>query len=147
MTRALIVLLLLGLTSQANADNRDTWRAAFAGSVTLTLGGVMFYWHGINKVSEAEDELCDRGAYPNDPACPHPGSPPITQAELDRVNAKGDRGETFTKLGAGITIVGLALTGVTFYKGFIAAPKNESAVAITPTVSRDSAGAALTLRW
>ena len=145
MRPALVLVLLLGLTTRAHADNRDTWQAAFAGSITLTLGGVMFYWHGINKVNDAEDELCARGAYPFEPGCPAMGD--ITLDELDRINAKGDRGSTIAKLGFGMTVTGMVLTGFSFYKGFISKPKKESGVAVVPTASKDGAGAALTVRW
>lgn len=147
MRLAGVVVLLVALTSQARADDRDNWRAAFAGSVTLTLGGVMFYWHGANKVSDAESELCARGAYPFDPSCPMTADPTLDVDELDRLNAKGDRGSTIARIGAGMTFVGLALTTFTLYKGFIAKPHKERGVAIAPTVSKNSAGAALTLRW
>jgi hypothetical protein len=149
MRQLVVLVLVVGLSSsRAHADgNREMWQAAFAGSVTLTLGGVMFYWHGANKVSEAEDELCARGAYPFDPGCPTTGNPPITQDELDRINAKGDRGSTIAKLGFGMTMTGAVLTGITLYKGFLAKPKKESSVVVVPTASKDGAGAALTLRW
>jgi hypothetical protein len=146
MKRMVAVVLVVVLSSTtAFADDRDLWRGAFAGSLTLTLGGVMFAWHGWNKVQEAEDELCDRGAYPDDPSCPRPATP-ITREELDRLNDKGERGSTFATVGVGMVAVGAVLSGITFYKGFVAKPR-ERAVAITPTVSKDGAGAALTLRW
>jgi hypothetical protein len=145
MKRAMVVVTLLGLTSQANADSRDTWQGVFAGSLTVAAGGLMIYVHGATKVSDAEDELCARGAYLDDPSCSRAVT--ITPSELDRLNAKGERGATLANIGAVTTGAGLALAGLAFYKGFIAKPKRESTVLVTPTVSKDGAGAALQLRW
>jgi hypothetical protein len=146
MKRAMVVVMLLGLTTQANADNRDVWRGVFAGSVTVAVGGAITYVHGATKVSDAEEELCARGAYPNDPSCPQ--TVMITQSELERINAKGDRGSTIATIGFATTGVGLAVAGFAFYKGFIEKPRRkESTVLVTPTVAKDGAGAALQLRW
>ena len=146
MKRAMVVVTLLTLTTQANADSRDTWQGVFAGSLTVAGAGVMMYVHGANKVDDAEAELCARGGYADDPACPMP-STRLTQAELDRLNAKGERGSTIASIGMLTTGAGLAVAGFAFYKGFIAKPTQESAVVVTPTVSKDGAGAALQLRW
>ena len=51
------------------------------------------------------------------------------------------------RTGAGTAIVGLGLAGVAFYKGFVAKRRDERAVVVAPTISRDGAGAALSLRW
>ncbi|HEY5950980.1 MAG TPA: hypothetical protein VIV40_36055 [Kofleriaceae bacterium] len=149
MKRAMVVITLLGLTAQANADNREAWQAVFAGSVTVAVGGVVMYVHGATKVDDARDELCARGAYPYDAHCPQPSTyPTITQADIDRLNAKGDRGAVIANLGAATTGIGVIVAGIALYKGFIAKPKKqESAVVVTPTVSKDGAGAALQLRW
>jgi len=146
MTRVMVVVMVLGLTAKANADSRDTWQAVFAGSATVTLAGVIMYVHGSGKVSDAEDELCDRGGYPSDPNC-QANDPTLTQDEVDRLNAKGARGETIAWIGTGTMAVGLAVTGVALYKGFIAKDSNESAVVFAPTVSKHGAGATLQLRW
>jgi hypothetical protein len=147
MKRGMVVITLLGLTGQAHADNRDTWQAVFAGSLTVAVGGVVMYVHGATKVQDAEDELCARGAYPGSRTdCPLTG-PPITQPELDRLNAKGDRGAMIANIGFATTGIGLAVAGLAFYKGFVAKPTNESTVVVTPTVAKDGAGAALLLRW
>lgn len=147
MKRAMVVVvplvMSLGLTTRANADDRDTWQAVFAGAVTVTIGGLVTYVHGATKVSDAEDELCRRGAYPDDPSCAT--EPNLTRSELDRLNRKGDRGETIAQIGAATTGVGVIVAGFAFYKGFIA--KRESRVVVVPTVTRDSAGASVSLRW
>jgi hypothetical protein len=140
MKRALVVVVLLGLSSHARADGRDNWQAAFAGSVTVAIGGVITWWHGANKVSEAEDRLCAGGAYPS---C-RP-SINLTPDDVDRLNAKGNRGETIAKIGIATTGIGLAVAGVALYKGFFA--KGEEGIVVTPTLSRDGAGAALSLRF
>lgn len=140
MKRALVVVVLLGWSSHAHADRRDTWQATFAGSVTLAIGGMITWWHGANKVDEAEDQLCDGGAYPN---C-RP-SVALTPDDVDRLNAKGNRGETIATVGAVTTGVGLVIAGVALYKGFFAS--QEEGVVVTPTLSRDGAGAALSLRF
>lgn len=145
MKRAMVVVTLLGLATQANADSRDTWQGVFAGSVAVAAGGLMMYVHGATKVADAEDELCARGAYPGDPQCPQ--TIMITQAELQRINAKGDRGATIANIGVATTGVGLAVAAFAFYKGFIAKPKRETAVVVAPAITHESAGATLQLRW
>jgi hypothetical protein len=143
MKRAMVVVTLLGLTAHANAENREAWRGVFAGSLTVALGGVITYWHGENKIEEAEEALCAGGAYPN---C-RP-STAITQDEVERLNAKGERGETIANIGLVTTGAGIAIAGFAFYKGFIEQPRRrESAVVVTPTVSKHGAGAAVQLRW
>ncbi|HEX5063580.1 MAG TPA: hypothetical protein VFV99_29585, partial [Kofleriaceae bacterium] len=119
----------------------------FAGSATVTLAGVIMYVHGATKVSDAEDELCDRGGYPFNPGC-QPADSSLTQDEVDRLNAKGSRGETIAMVGVGTMGVGLVMSVIAGYKGFIAKPKQqERAVTIAPTVSKDGAGATLQVRW
>ncbi|HEY5920497.1 MAG TPA: hypothetical protein VIV11_02450 [Kofleriaceae bacterium] len=147
MKRALVMVVLFGLTAQANADDdsREMWRAAFAGSVTVAISGGIIWYHGMNKVEEARDELCASGAYSFEPGCAT--DPTITQAELDRINAKGDRGETITYVGGALAVIGVTVGAFSFYKGFIEKPKGEDKVVVVPTVSRDGAGAAMTLRW
>jgi hypothetical protein len=143
MKRALVAVLLLAMISPAAADSRDNWQAAFAGSVTVALGGVIAWRHGSNKVSEAEDQLCAGGAYPECQATMEQ----LTSEQVARLNAKGNRGETIATIGAGTAIVGIGLAGVSFYMGFIAKRRDERAVVVAPTISRDGAGAALSLRW
>jgi hypothetical protein len=145
MKRAMVVVTLLGLTAQAHADSRDTWQGVFAGSLTVATGGLLIYVHGATKVSDAEDELCARGGYLDDPSCSQTVT--LTASDVDRLNAKGERGATLANIGFLTTGAGLAVAGFAFYKGFIAKPKRESAVLVTPTVSREGAGAALQLRW
>jgi len=146
MMRAMVVVMVLGLTANARADSRDTWQAVFAGSATVTLAGVIMYVHGTGKVSDAEDELCERGGYPTDPKCQF-DDPTLTQDEVDRLNAKGSRGQTIARIGAGTIAFGLVMTGISGYKGFIAKKKQETAVTFVPTVSKDGAGATLQVRW
>jgi hypothetical protein len=145
MKRAMVVVSLLGLATRASADNRDTWQGVFAGSVTVAAGGLMMYVHGATKVSDAEDELCARGGYAYDPHCTT--SPMLTQDELVRLNKKGDRGETIANIGVATTGVAVIFAGVAFYKGFIAKPKRESAVVVAPTITQQSAGAAVVVSW
>jgi hypothetical protein len=158
MKRALVLVMLLGTSSQVQADSRDAWQAAFAGSVTVAIGGVITWRHGANKVSEAEDQLCAGGAYRE---CTATGSQ-LSTAEVAQINAKGNRGETIAQIGAGTAIVGLGMAGVSFYMGFLSkrrderprvtgrsgpARRPERDVVVAPTISRDGAGAALSLRW
>jgi hypothetical protein len=147
MKRAMVVVvplvMSLGLTTRANADDRDTWQAVFAGAVTVTVGGLVTYVHGATKMSEARDELCHRGGYADDPSCATQTN--LTYDELHRLNRKGERGETIAQIGMATTGVGVIVAGFAFYKGFIA--KRESRVVVAPTVTRDSAGASVSLRW
>ena len=131
MKRAMVVVMLLGLS-------------AFACDVTVAAVGLTMYVHGATKVDDAEEELCARGAYPGDSGCPMP-STRITQAELDRLNAKGARGETIAQIGVVTTGVAVAVAGFALYKGFIK-PKRENVI-VAPTVTHDSAGATVLLRW
>jgi hypothetical protein len=144
MKRALVAVVLLALTSQATADNRDAWQATFAGSVTVAIGGVIAWRHGVNKVDEAEDALCAGGAYAE---CYMTVADPISQEEVDRLNAKGNRGARISYIGFGTAVVGVGLAGISLYKGFLAPRRNERAVVVAPTVSKDGAGAALSFRW
>lgn len=141
MKRAMVVVMLLAMTAQASADERDNWQAVFAGGVTVALGGVMIYWHGASKVDDAEQSLCDGGAYAE---CRTNVTVPITQDEVDRLNAKGERGATISKIGFGVATAGVIFAGVGLYKGFLV-KKHE--VVVTPAVSQQSAGASLSLRW
>lgn len=143
MKRALALVVLLAMTTRVRADDRDAWQAAFAGSVTVALGGAITWWRGSTMVSEAEDSLCEGGAYPR---CRASG-PPLTVEEVDRLNAKGGQGETLATIGAVTTGVGLALAGFSFYQGFVAERGGEPRVVVTPAVSREGAGAALSVRW
>ena len=144
MKRALVVVTLLALTSQATADNRDAWQAAFAGSVTVAIGGVITWRHGVNKVDEAEDALCAGGAYPD---CYATVTDPISQEQVDRLNAKGNRGARISYIGLGTALVGVGVAGISLYKGFLAPRRNERAVVVAPTVSKDGAGAEVSFRW
>ena len=143
----LVLVCVLLSSSVARADNRDMWWGVVAGGAAFTLGGGMFVWHGKNKVDDARDELCERGAYPNDPSCPSTADPTLTVAEVDRLNAKGDRGETIANLGLGMVALGAAVTAVGVYKVVTIKPAKTENVALTPVVSPRGAGASLTLRW
>ena len=69
-----------------------------------------------------------------------------TAAEVDDFNDKGSRGETVARVGLGVMVAGLVLTGLTGYKGFVGGKKEEG-VALAPSVGPHGAGASLTLRW
>ena len=145
MKRAIFAVVIVGLlSSQAYADERETWQIVFASSLALTAGGAVTWWYGADEVDEAKQALCDGGAYPSDRTCMGPIR--LTAEEIDRLNDKGDRGVMYTRVGPVITAAGLGLASFSFYKWMTAKPK-ETAVAITPTVSRDGAGAQLLLRW
>jgi len=144
MRHTLVVVLVLALTAPlAHADpEQDKWRAAFAGSVMLTaVGTTMLLW-GHNRIDTAEHALCT-GDYMDD--CGH--APPSTAAEVEDFNDKGKNGETFARVGLGVMVAGLVLTGVTGYKGFGPQKQHEQTVSVAPAVSPTGAGAALTLRW
>ena len=145
MRHLLVVVLLVGFTSRANADDRELWRGALAGSITVAISGGIVWYHGLNKVDQARDELCERGGYAHEPGCAMTGS--LTMAELDRINAKGDRGVVLTYIGAGTMIVGVTVAGISAYKLLTATSDREDKVVVVPTVSRDGAGAAMTVRW
>lgn len=141
---AVVVLLGIGVRSPARADSRDAWQATFGASVTVTLAGVITWWYGVDKIDEAEEALCAGGAYV--PECLPASGTTLTSEEIERLNAKGDHGSKVSYIGAGITAVGLTFTGISLYKGFLQKP-DEKAVAVTPMVSKDGAGAMLSLRW
>lgn len=141
MKRALVVVTILGMSTQALADGRDDWQAAFAGSVTVAVSGVIVYMHGKQKVDDAEDALCKGGAYST---CM--SAMPITQAEVDRLNAKGERGQTVANIGWGLMVAGTAVAAFALYKGFIQ-KREQSGVTVAPSVSPQGAGATLQLRW
>ena len=131
MRQALVVLLVLAMTAPAARadDEQDKWRGAFAGSVMLTATGVTMLLWGRNRIDTAEHALCT-GEYQNATDCGHP--PPATAAEVDDFNDKGAKGETIARVGLGITVAGLVLTGLTGYKGF-AGKKEQSAMIIAAT--------------
>ena len=108
--------------------------AASRGSVTVAAVGLTMYVHGATKVDDAEEELCARGAYPADSGCPMP-SMRITQSELDRLNAKGARGETIAQIGVVTTGAAVAVAGFALYKGFIK-PKQETVIVAPMTTTR-----------
>lgn len=141
---AVVVLLSLGTRSPARADSRDAWQATFGTSVTVTLAGMITWWYGVDKIDEAEEALCAGGAY--GPECQPTSGTTLTAEEIERLNAKGDHGSKVSYIGAGVTAVGLTFVGISLYKGFIQKP-DEKAVAVTPMISKDGAGAVLSLRW
>jgi hypothetical protein len=145
MRNAVVAFLVLALTAPvAHADDeQDKWRAGFAGSVMLTATGMTMLLWGRNRIDTAEHALCT-GDYAEASECGHP--PPATAAEVDDFNDKGSKGETVARVGLGVMVAGLVLTGVTGYKGF-AGGKKEEGVAIAPSVGPHGAGASLTLRW
>jgi hypothetical protein len=141
MKRALAVVVLLGISATAHADERDNWQAVFAGGVTVVLGGALIYWHGASKVDDAEQSLCDGGAYVE---CRTNVATPLTQDEVDRLNAKGERGSTVANVGLGVAAIGAVAAGVGLYKGFLV---EDHTVVVAPAVSHEGAGATLSLRW
>lgn len=148
MKRALVLMSLIALTSTAHADNRKAWKVTFASAVAVGVGGVILQVHGRHQLSEARDSLCDGGAYHDvDPRCPTSfdvGNAALTPAQVDDLNDKGDSGKLMGRIGLATTGVAAVVAAVALYKGFI---QSESSVVVTPTVSKDSAGAALSLTW
>ncbi|HUS26917.1 MAG TPA: hypothetical protein VMZ53_00355 [Kofleriaceae bacterium] len=143
MRNALVVFLVLAMAAPAaRADSdQDKWRAAFAGSVMITATGTTMMLWGRNRIDTAEHALCT-GDYAT--GCGHPA--PTTSAEVDEYNDKGARGQTIGRVGFGVLVTGLVLTGITGYKGF-AGGKKEQSVAVAPSIGPHGAGASLTLRW
>jgi hypothetical protein len=144
MKRALVVMSLIALTSTAHADNRKAWKVTFASAVAVGVGGVILQVHGRHQISDSRNALCDGGAYHDvDPSCPtslDAGNAALTPAQVNELNDQGDSGKMMARIGLGTSVVAVAVAGVALYKGFI---KSESSVVVTPTVSKDSAGAAL----
>jgi hypothetical protein len=138
---AVLVLAMAAPAAHADPD-QDKWRTAFAASVMVTATGVtMLYW-GRNRIDTAEHALCT-GDYATD--CGH--APPPTAAMVDDFNSKGERGQTVARVGLGVMVAGLVLSGFTAYKGFAPSKSEQTGVTVAPTVSPQGAGAALTLRW
>jgi hypothetical protein len=107
----------------------------------------MLYVHGATKVNDAEDELCARGGYSFKPGCA-PATSSLTVEELDRLNRKGDYGQSVANIGIVTTGAAAIVAGFAFYKGFVAKPrKQESAVVVTPTITREGGGATVQVRW
>jgi hypothetical protein len=144
-TLAVVLLVLAMMAPAARADDeQDKWRAAFAGSVMLTATGTTMLLWGRNRIDTAEHALCT-GDYSSASDCGHP--PPTTAAEVDDFNNKGQNGETVARVGLGLAVAGLVLTGFTAYKGFGPSKHDEKSVAIAPAVGPHGAGASLTLHW
>ena len=148
MKRALVVVLLLGLSANARADERTPWKVVLGTSLGVTLTGGLVMWHGWNVAQGARDEQCAHGAAPvGDSSCLNMHDPNYTQADLDRSNEQGKRGATIANIGGGMTVVGAALVGVSVYKLLTIKPKGEDRTALVPMVSKHGAGASLTLHW
>ena len=144
MRRALVVLLILAMASPAHADDRDKWKVLFGASLTLTLGGVLMWVDSTREMNAIIDEQCRHGVFR--PECPNPtgSSDGFDKEQSDR---RGDRASQRTLIAGGVTLGAVILGGVSLYKGFLAKSKREPAVLVAPTVTRDGAGAALSLRW
>jgi hypothetical protein len=144
-TELLATALLVALsTSTAHADDH-LWEGIFVGSVGVALGGSALLWHGTVTVNHAEENLCT-GNYAD--SCDHAQ---VTNPQLlAHYNDNGERGETIAQIGSVMVIAGSVLGVVALYKAFIA--KDEPAtetqrMTFAPTISREGAGASLSLRW
>ncbi|HEY5920496.1 MAG TPA: hypothetical protein VIV11_02445 [Kofleriaceae bacterium] len=145
MKRALVVLLILAMASPAHADDRDKWKVLFGASLTLTLGGVLMMVDSHRELRAVIDEQCMHGLVR--PDCPTPTGPLPDGFDKEESDRRGDRAALRSWIGGGVTLGAVILGGVSLYKGFLAKPKREPAVVVAPTVTRDGAGAALSLRW
>jgi hypothetical protein len=146
MRHALAGLLLVAVASTtAHADDHK-WEAIFVGSAAVAFGGATLYWHGLSTIDHAEHNLCT-GDYRE--SCDR--QPPRTSEQLDRFNNRGEEGVTMVRVGGVMLLAGGALALVSAYKAFISKndePEREpTAMKITPTVTPESAGATLSLRW
>jgi hypothetical protein len=151
MKRALVVVVLIGLTANANADERTKWKVALAGSLAVTVGGGVFAYRGMQEIDRIHEEQCAHGAGPggfffND--CVPAMLPPYTAEQVDASNRAGDRVARQVNIGYAVALVGVIGTGFSIYKLATVKPaQREPRTAFTPTVSKHGAGAALTLRW
>jgi hypothetical protein len=145
MKHALVMVLLLGMTSHASADRRDAWWGAVLGSSVMMIGGGAYIlYDGRAEVRDASDQLCAGGIA--QPSCTAAPVVTLTQSDIDRINEQGDRGVSQAWLGAGVIGVGLVLSTVAVVK-LASKPKRDAAVVVAPAVSTTGAGASLMLRW
>jgi hypothetical protein len=149
MKRALVVVLLLGVSSTARADERTPWKVALGTGLAVTVGGVAMTWYGVDMRNDARDQLCAGGASFNNYDCPGPMAPvTLTQERINELNDQGDRGARNAYIGMGIALAGGVVTGVALYKVLTVTPKKrEPRTVFAPTVSKHAAGAALTFSW
>lgn len=139
MMRFIAVVMTFALGTPAHADDRDAWRAAFAGGTMVTLTGITMVLWGNHQIDKAEHSLCT-GDYMTD--CGHP--PPQTADEVEHFNDHGRRAQTVARVGGGIALAGAVFTAYAGYRGF---RSKRAEVTVAPTASPTSAGAAVTIRW
>lgn len=72
---------------------------------------------------------------------------PQDLATLTRLDAEGERYSKITYIVGPAVVVGSALCAAAIYKGFISPPREAKRLVVTPTVSADGAGAAMSLSW
>jgi hypothetical protein len=148
MKRALVVVVLIGLTANANADERTKWKVALAGSLVVTVGGGVFAYRGMQEIDRIHEEQCAHGLWSFDSAPCLPVKGMWTAEQADASNRAGDLASRNVNIGFAVALVGAVGTGFSIYKLATVKPaQREPRTAFTPTVSKHGAGAALTLRW
>lgn len=127
---------------QAPTSSRTAWRGVFAGSTVVVLTGIGLWMYGGHQIDDAEQQLCT-GDY--ETSCGHP--PPSDANEVRRLNDQGFRGVNLQRYSGVVTLSFGVVAGFALYKGFIAKDEPPSRVTIVPTVTPNSAGAAMTLTF
>jgi hypothetical protein len=153
MTKALVVTLiavmLVGRTAAAE-EEREPWKPVFVASLALTVGAGAFWGFSHLSMRSEADEIMAVNAK---------GST-ITQDDCNaRAGITGDTGDHFDSActwrsrsrTASVLVIGFGIvTLATAYLAFVHGDEpaaNRSSVSIAPTISREGAGAALSLRW
>ena len=138
------------------------WKGLFVGAVVVSGGGIGRGLYGNGLRADARKAICEGGAYDgmtvDGMMCPTQDT--ITQTDLDDLEAKGDKGKLFGRVGAGVAIAAGGFALVALYKGFIEKnPPNHKEHAergkrvrrdrftITPVIAPSGAGATLRLDW
>ena len=151
MARTLVIALLVVTIARgtATAEEREPWKPVFFTSLALTVVTGAVWAVSVVSVQSEADQI----------AATKVGGETITQEDCsDRAGIVGDEGGHFASacewrsrsrtaavFTVGFGIATLASAYFAFRGGDDAAPSSN--IAITPTLSRDGAGAQLRLRW
>ncbi|HTR52148.1 MAG TPA: hypothetical protein VMJ10_15650 [Kofleriaceae bacterium] len=132
------------LVLAAAPDHRDSWRVAMWSSFAVAAVGVGMYIHGRAEMNDATSQLCAGGAYASNPSCGYNQGGALTYAQVAQLNAQGEDGQTWARLGLGTALVAGGVGAYALYRGYFG---HESRVVVAPVVAPGTGGAQLSLRW